>query len=237
MQINIDLGEGGKYDLSFMPHITSCSIACGGHYGTVQTIKNTISLALSHGVNVGSHPSYPDKENFGRKSMNLKLNDFQDSIKSQLLKFKQALVFFNTKWHHCKAHGALYNDIAENGKLTQAYLEVLCEFPEINFLILPASKPIVKQAKKMRFNVLNEVFSDRKYNESFSLIPRNEKHSVIESSDEFSDNLNRLLNQNILLSNGFIKKISYDTICLHSDTPKSKKFLKIIKNIVSEKKL
>ncbi len=237
MQINIDLGEGGNDDQIFMPHISACSIACGGHYGTIETIKETITLALSYGVNIGCHPSYPDKKNFGRKSMNMNMNDFQNSLKEQLLNFKEAISFFSTNWHHCKAHGALYNDIAENEQLAQSYLEVLCEFPEINYLILPLSKPIIKIAKKMNFNILNEVFSDRKYDESLSLVSRNQKNSILNSLDEFKINLNQILDGKIQLSNGDIKKISYDTICLHSDTLMSKKFIRLMSNISDDKKL
>jgi UPF0271 protein len=153
----------------------------------------------------------------------------------KLLNFKDALSFFPTNWHHCKAHGALYNDIAENGKLTKAYLEVLYEFPEINYLILPASKPIIKSAKKMNFNVLNEVFSDRKYDESLSLVPRNQKNSIITSPDEFSRNLKLILDGEIQVTNGTIKKVSYDTICLHSDTLMSKNFIKLMTNIIDKK--
>ena len=237
MQINIDLGEGGNDDQIFMPHVSACSIACGGHYGTVETIKKTITLALRYGVNIGSHPSYPDKKNFGRKSMNMNMNDFQNSLKEQLFNFKEAISFFSTNWHHCKAHGALYNDIAENEQLAQSYLEVLCEFPEINYLILPFSKPIIKIAKKMNFNILNEVFSDRKYDESLSLVSRNQKKSILNSLDEFKINLNQILDGKIQLSNGDIKKISYDTICLHSDTLMSKKFIRLMSNISDDKKL
>ena len=234
MQINVDLGEGGGADDSFMPYITSCSIACGGHFGSIKTIKETIALAMLYETNIGSHPSYPDKKNFGRKSINMKLNKFQDSIKDQLLNFKNALSFFSAKWHHCKAHGALYNDIAGNGKLTDAYLEVLSDFSEINYLILPASKPIIESAERMNFKVIKEVFSDRNYDESLSLIPRNDNNSMISSSNEFLINLNFLLKGKIQTSGGVIKNVSYDTICLHSDTFKSIEFINIMSRKINK---
>ncbi len=237
MQINVDLGEGGENDSIFMPYITTCSIACGGHYGSIETIKETIALALRYKINVGSHPSYPDKKKFGRKSISIKLNEFQDSIRDQLLNFKKALSFYSTKWHHCKAHGALYNDIADNGKLTDAYLEVLSDFPEINYLILPTSKPIIESAKKMNFKVLKEVFSDRKYDEVLSLIPRNNKGSIITSSNVFLMNLKLLLDGKIQTSDGVIKNVLYDTICLHSDTLKSKEFINTIAKQINKKQL
>lgn len=234
MQINIDLGEGGKDDQFFMSSISTCSIACGGHYGTIKTIKDTISLALRFGVNVGSHPSYPDKINFGRKSMKMNLNDFQDSINDQLLSFRSAISFFSIDWHHCKAHGALYNDITKNKKLAESYFEVLIEFPEIKNLILPMSKSIIKVAKKMNFNIIREVFSDRRYDQSLSLMSRNKNNSILNSLSEFKINLEQLLDGEIQVSNEVFKKISYDTICLHSDTLMSKKFIGLIKNSIKK---
>jgi Uncharacterized proteins, homologs of lactam utilization protein B len=64
MEVNVDIGEGGLNDHIFMPHVSSCSIACGGHFGSLKTIKQTMKLASKFFVNVGSHPSYPDKINF-----------------------------------------------------------------------------------------------------------------------------------------------------------------------------
>ena len=237
MQINVDLGEGGENDNVFMPYITSCSIACGGHYGSIKTIKKTIALSLRYGINIGSHPSYPDKKNFGRKSINIKLNEFQDSIRDQLLNFKNALSFFSIEWHHCKAHGALYNDIADNGKLTDAYLEVLSDFSEINYLILPISKPIIESAERMNFKVLKEVFSDRNYDKVLSLIPRSDKKSIISSSNNFLMNLKFLLDGKIQTSDGVIKNVLYDTICLHSDTLQSIEFINIMTKEINKKQL
>ena len=89
----------------------------------------------------------------------------------------------------------------------------------------------------MNFNILNEVFSDRKYDESLSLVSRNQKNSILNSLDEFKINLQQILDGKIQLSNGDIKKISYDTICLHSDTLMSKKFIRLMSNISDDKKL
>jgi UPF0271 protein len=42
IDINCDLGEGAGNDAEIMALIDSCSIACGGHYGTSETIQDTI---------------------------------------------------------------------------------------------------------------------------------------------------------------------------------------------------
>ncbi|MCB0486099.1 MAG: LamB/YcsF family protein, partial [Flavobacteriaceae bacterium] len=71
IDINCDLGEGIGNDALLMPLLSSCNIACGGHTGDEKSMKETIKLALEHGVKIGAHPSYPDRENFGRKEIDI----------------------------------------------------------------------------------------------------------------------------------------------------------------------
>ncbi|MBC8395907.1 MAG: LamB/YcsF family protein, partial [Flavobacteriales bacterium] len=80
LSINSDVGEGVVNESALMPYLKSCSIACGGHYGNEQTMIKTAKLAISHGVNIGAHPSYPDKINFGRKEMLISMDDLKDSL-------------------------------------------------------------------------------------------------------------------------------------------------------------
>tara|TARA_Y100000739_G_C20437057_1_gene386067 strand:- start:151 stop:807 length:657 start_codon:yes stop_codon:yes gene_type:complete len=211
-----------------MPYVSSCSIACGGHYGSFSTIKKTIKLASDHSVKIGSHPSYPDKINFGRKSISINLNDLKKSIRFQLLSFKKALNYFSLPWHHCKAHGALYNDMIKDENLTNAYFQVLKEFPEIEYIILPTGQEIVNIAKSYKYKVLREVFSDRYYNDDLTLISRTKKSSIVNSTSLFLENLNFLLEGKINLSNKLKKEIFFDTICLHTDHEKSIDFIKVL---------
>ena len=230
MEVNVDIGEGGLNDHIFIPHVSSCSIACGGHFGSIKTVKQTIKLASKHSVKVGSHPSYPDKINFGRKSLIMNEGDFKKSIRSQLSIFKEALNYYSLPWHHCKAHGALYNDMIEDKKLTHTYFEVLNEFPEIEQIILPAGKEIINIAKSFNFKVLREVFSDRNYTDDLSLISRKHKNAMLNSNISFSENLNLLLKGKISLSNKKKINVVFDTICLHTDHEKSVDFIEILSN-------
>ena len=87
IDINADLGEGSGFDEAIMPLISSCSIACGGHYGNEKTMRNTIRLAQKYGVKIGAHPSFPDKDNFGRKIMHLTKQQLTDTLFNQLVHF------------------------------------------------------------------------------------------------------------------------------------------------------
>ncbi|MBL4660595.1 MAG: LamB/YcsF family protein, partial [Alcanivoracaceae bacterium] len=80
ININCDLGEGMGNDEELMPYLDSCNIACGGHFGNKDTMKEAIMLAIKHNVKVGAHPSFPDQQNFGRKVMKLSATELQNSL-------------------------------------------------------------------------------------------------------------------------------------------------------------
>ncbi|HBB48509.1 MAG TPA: lactam utilization protein LamB, partial [Flavobacteriaceae bacterium] len=83
MDINCDLGEGMANDAQIMPHISRCNIACGGHAGNPEIMQRSIELAVKHGVPIGAHPSYPDKDNFGRLSMSLTPQALKETLFQQ----------------------------------------------------------------------------------------------------------------------------------------------------------
>src|SRR5690606_22122230 len=93
------------------PHISSCSIACGGHTGTLDSIRTSVADAVKHGVKIGAHPSYPDPANFGRISISMDPSEFKNSIRDQIERLDYVLKIQGVPLHHIKPHGALYNDL------------------------------------------------------------------------------------------------------------------------------
>src|ERR671937_3237558 len=69
IDLNCDLGEGCASDAELMPLITSANIACGFHAGDPATAHAALSAAARHGVQVGAHPGFPDREHFGRREL------------------------------------------------------------------------------------------------------------------------------------------------------------------------
>ena len=114
IDINCDVGEGIGNERSLFPHISSCNIACGGHAGDLNSMSEIVQLARRSGIKVGAHPSYPDRENFGRKSMKIEKRLLISSIQKQIKALESILISSNMQLHHIKAHGALYNDMAVN---------------------------------------------------------------------------------------------------------------------------
>src|SRR5699024_5683845 len=120
LNLNCDLGEGGDFDARLMPHISACNIACGGHSGTAKTVAETVKLAIEHKVKIGAHPSYPDRENFGRQPMVLPAKELKREVKRQILIVVEALKEYGQKLHHVKPHGALYNALVTDEEKAKA---------------------------------------------------------------------------------------------------------------------
>ena len=74
LDINADVGEGVGNENKLFPFITSCNIACGSHAGDKETMISAVILAKEFGVKIGAHPSFKDKENFGRKILKIDKN-------------------------------------------------------------------------------------------------------------------------------------------------------------------
>ncbi|MEX2350146.1 MAG: LamB/YcsF family protein, partial [Flavobacteriaceae bacterium] len=108
IDINADLGEGCGFDNRIMPLISSCNIACGGHFGDEDSITEALQLAKKHKVKVGAHPSYPDRENFGRKILKISKEKLKDSLLTQLRLIQSICDKNEIELNHVILHGALY---------------------------------------------------------------------------------------------------------------------------------
>src|SRR5882757_7638098 len=117
IDLNCDMAEGVGNEQELMPFISSANIACGYHAGNEELMKETIDLCLKHAVAIGAHPSFPDRENFGRTNMNLPLNEVSEMVTDQLQVIKKIATSLGARLHHVKPHGALYNMAAKDRAL------------------------------------------------------------------------------------------------------------------------
>jgi len=131
-------------DALFMPYISSCNISCGAHSGSLEKITSTVQQAIQHQLNIGAHPAYPDKANFGRQSMTLTPEAFENTILEQLHFINQLVNQYGGKLHHVKAHGALYNDMAKDETLFNTFLDIVKTFNP-NLKIYALAIPKVKK--------------------------------------------------------------------------------------------
>ncbi len=210
-----------------MPFLSSCNIACGGHAGNEASMETAITLAQKHGVKVGAHPSYPDRENFGRKAMDISEEDLKASLKQQLLQFKEIAQGQKALVHHVKAHGALYNQSAKDPALAHLVCGVVHDvFPKAK-LYVPYQSAIDKVAREQQITVVYEAFADRNYRRDGSLVPRSEPGALIENPATVCKHVKRMYEEGKVLSiEGEWRAMKGETFCVHGDHPQVLAILK-----------
>ncbi len=229
IDINCDVGEGLGNEIDLMPYISSCSIACGAHAGNEKTIIETIKLALQHTIKIGAHPSFPDKENFGRKIIDISPIDLQSSIENQIMLVNDNVQRLNGKLHHIKVHGALYNLSATNEEMAQLVINAVKNTVDDVFLYVPYNSVIQKMALKNNLKIKVEAFADRNYNTDLTLVSRKNENAIITDNQILIQHLLKMITQQKLISiDGVEMEIKADTFCFHGDNPNAKNLLKFM---------
>lgn len=206
IDLNADLGEGDRYDLELLKIVSSCNIACGGHAGDAETMRSTLLSALESHVSIGAHPSYPDREGFGRRSGYLSGEDLLESLTQQINDLNSLAIDAGVQLSHVKPHGALYNDAVNDRELADLIARAIsASVPAAAFVGLPDSE-LQQAAADFDLTFIAEGFIDRAYQDNGQLVPRSEPGAVHKS-------LELVLPQAVSL----IGKV--DTLCIHGDTP------------------
>lgn len=231
MDINCDLGEGIGNDHAIMPYLGSCNIACGGHTGNIDSMRNTVRLAKKHGVKIGAHPSFLDRENFGRKEIEVPRELLKSQLIAQISSLKEIATSFGVNLHHVKPHGALYNLAAKSVDMAELIIDVMEDFDDKIFLYVPFNSVIENLANKRGISSCVEAFADRNYNDDFTLVSRTEPYAVIDDPKEIKFRMDAMIDQHVITSiNGIQKKADIKTVCLHGDHPNAVQIAKLLYN-------
>ena len=219
LDINCDVGEGIGNEHELMPLIQSCNIACGGHAGNDLLMKKIVVLAIKHKVKIGAHPSYPDIENFGRRSMRINADKLAQTILNQIDTLQRIVVNQGGRMNHIKPHGALYNDLVMNEELSHSFLNIIREYKKRVKLFVPYASVIARIAVRDGFTVVYEAFADRNYNDDLSLVSRDKKNAVITDPKVILEHVLEVKNNGTIRTiSGKHIAMSASTFCLHSDT-------------------
>ncbi|OSZ81182.1 hypothetical protein CAP36_08090 [Chitinophagaceae bacterium IBVUCB2] len=227
--INCDMGEGVGNDELIMPFISSANIACGYHAGDVMTMHETIALCVKYGVAVGAHPSFYDRDNFGRQEMNLPVDELYDLITQQLILFSEVASSFDIKINHVKPHGALYNMAAKDALIANVIAKAVRDFDSNLILVGLSGSQTITQAKAIGLKTSSEVFADRIYQDDGSLTPRTSPGALIENTGEAIRQVQQMINTGTVTTiTGNTIPIIAETICIHGDGEHAAEFAKAI---------
>ncbi len=219
IHINCDVGEGVGNEEILMPYLNACNIACGGHAGDVETMNTVVALAKKYQVEIGAHPSYPDRANFGRVSVEMKEAEFIQTIQQQISNLEEIVALHNAKITHIKPHGALYNDVAKSIEKAQLFLKAISTYKDKYQLYIPHNSVIETEALQQNFKVFYEAFADRNYEDDLTLVSRKKSNAVLTEIGEIIPHVSTLKNeQKVHTISGRKINLKSNTFCVHSDT-------------------
>jgi 5-oxoprolinase (ATP-hydrolysing) subunit A len=217
IDLNCDMGEleDASREAALMAYITSANIACGGHAGDESTMERTAQLALSHGVRIGAHPSYPDRAHFGRMEISMPFAEIEAAVRAQIERLERVVARLGARIAHVKAHGALYNVAARNREVAGAIGAAIGSWNPQAVVFGLAGSSSLEVWREMGLKVAAEGFADRRYESDGSLRSRQFADALITDPLQAAAQAVRLAREGVA-----------QTICVHSDTPDSVEIVK-----------
>ena len=235
LDLNCDLGEGFPNDADLMPFITSANIACGYHAGDRDTMRRTVDLALAHGVAIGAHPGFADRENFGRREWRLSGQEYYDLVQEQVQIMADVARAAGATLRHVKPHGALYNMAAREPELARILAQAVWDFDPQLVLFGLSGSVSVAEAKKLGLRTMSEVFADRSYQPDGSLTPRSQPGALLEhEADSRRQVYEMVVHGRVSAVNGERIPICAETICLHGDGAHAVTFARMVRDFLEE---
>ena len=236
IDINSDMGElnhllaDGTYE-KLMDHVTSINVACGGHAGDDEMMAAMVLMAKDKGVSIGAHPSFPDKENFGRKEMeDIDPNDLNDSIRDQIEKLVDIASEHEMELTHVKPHGALYNLAVNNEEISQTIAEAIIDVDSSYKAVGLAGSKMLTVFDALGLDTISEGYVDRTYEADGTLRSRKFDDALITDPQKAADQMKEMLNGNIIAVDGTSVTINISSVCVHSDTPNAVDIAQAVKN-------
>jgi UPF0271 protein len=212
IDLSADLGEGSPGEEQLWPLITSANVACGGHTGDEHSMREAARLAQHYQVRLGAHPSYPDRENFGRKPLDIP----PDALRASLIEQLNALRAF-APIEHVKPHGALYNEAHQNRALADVIIDAMRAVDAALALVAPDHSQMATAARAAGTRVIREAFADRRYEPDGSLTPRSIPGSTLTIEEAAAQAELLVRESTVMTRNGSRIPLAFDTLCIHAD--------------------
>lgn len=225
--INVDIGERGvdhPLDRELMTLIDIANVACGGHAGDAASVGHFCALAERNHLAVAAHISYPDRANFGRKTLNLSPDVLRTSMNRQINLLPDVRMV--------KFHGALYNEACVHADLARMLAQWLLKRGVNQVIVMPDTE-LCRSCHQAGIRVLKEAFAERAYawsaaDHRLTLVNRAHAHACLECADEAMEQVRMIVERGQVrayaandasptVAGCFAVEI--DTVCIHSDSP------------------
>jgi UPF0271 protein len=225
IDLNADLGEGyGPWrmgeDDAMLALISSANVACGFHAGDPLIMDRTARLALKHGVDVGAHVGFPDRQGFGRRVMQIDTAELATMVTYQLGALAGIARAAGHRMTHMSFHGALGNMAAADAALAGPLLRAIAAFDPELIISSSSSRAIEAAAAECGLRVASAFLADRAYGDDGLLVPRKLPGAVIKDEAAVLARVHRLLQDGTILTHsGKSLAMPVRSILVHGDTP------------------
>ena len=205
IDLNADVGEGFADDERLLEVVTSVNVACGFHAGSAETMRMVCAAAAGRAdVAVGAHPSYRDREGFGRRTLKVPLDTLRDDVAEQLAALFEVALEEGAFVTYVKPHGALYTRAIADAEVARAIVDATFSYG-VAMLAWPGSE-LFEQARRGGMEAFAEGFADRGYAND-GLLPRDQPGALLAASEAAE--------QAVALAHaGEVR-----SICVHGDSP------------------
>ncbi|KAB8313030.1 5-oxoprolinase subunit PxpA [Erwinia endophytica] len=238
VDLNADLGEGCGNDRALLQLVSSANIACGFHAGDAQTMRQSVLWALEFGVAIGAHPSFPDRENFGRTRMTLPAETVFAQMVYQIGALQAIAHSAGGRLAHVKPHGMLYNQSAQEPELADVIARAVKAVDPTLILVGLANSESIRAAQALGLATRQEFFADRGYQDDGSLVPRSQPGALVESDLQAIEQTLSMLQQGHIRSiSGKWVKVKAETVCLHGDGAHALAFARQLRTALAQQKI
>ncbi len=221
IDLNADVGEGFD-DEALAPFLSSVSVACGGHAGDEDSMARTVDLAKRFGLALGAHPSYPDREHFGRRELELPAAQLAATIVEQVLALRRVAESRGGRLVHVKPHGALYNRAARDPAVARVIARAIAGVDPALRIVALAGSAMIEASRAEGLAAIGEAFADRRYLDDGSLAPRIREGSIVSDPEAAaSQALSIVRDGRVQTLDGRWLAVDADTVCLHGDSPRA----------------
>ncbi|UNC51077.1 5-oxoprolinase subunit PxpA [Enterobacter huaxiensis] len=235
IDLNADLGEGGSADAELMTLVSSVNIACGFHAGDAPTMLTSVRNAVKNGVAIGAHPSFPDRENFGRTAMDLPPETVYAQVLYQIGALEAIVRAENGVLRHVKPHGMLYNQAAKDPALADAIARAVRDCNPALILVGLAGSELIRAGERLGLTTRQEVFADRGYQPDGSLVPRPQPGALIPDEERaLAQTLEMVRSGHVTAIDGTSAAVKADTVCLHGDGEHALQFARRLRAAFAE---
>jgi UPF0271 protein len=235
IELSCDLGEREKPDEiaveeQIWPLVDAANVACGGHAGSDASMEKASALARERGIVLGAHPSYPDRPNFGRASMNISDADLVAALVEQISRLQKIASRHGVALQRVKAHGALYNDAHVDRARAAAIVEAIKRVDPAMAVVASDTSQTAAVARSEGIEVVREAFADRRYMPDGSLVSRRDSDALLSVEEAAAQALRLSREKSVIARNGTAVPLQFETICIHADMAGSVERLKAIRS-------